>query len=29
MGQAMGLLKGKGDPGQVKAALEAGLKELE
>jgi aspartyl-tRNA(Asn)/glutamyl-tRNA(Gln) amidotransferase subunit B len=29
MGQAMGLLKGKADPGQVKAALEAKLKALE
>ncbi len=29
MGQAMGLLKGKADPGQLKMALEAKLKELE
>ncbi len=28
MGQAMGMLKGKGDPGQVKAALEEKLKAL-
>lgn len=28
MGQAMGLLKGKADPGQVKAALEAALEAL-
>ena len=29
MGQAMGLLKGKADPGQVKSALEAKLKEFD